>query len=202
MKHIIRSRVGLSLFEIVLTIGMAATLVTVAIRFGVALSNLGALIGHQTQAIGNVNLGFQVMITDIRSIGPSSLGSYAIESAATSSFIFYSDVDQDGIFDRVRYFFGTSTLNRGVVKPVGSPLVYSTSSEIIVTAIPNVIVKSSTIDYFDTNYTGTQSPLTSPIDPLAVRVVRPTIVADVSTSTGPKPVTVSQTITIRNLRSN
>ena len=202
MKKKIGARRGISLFEIILAVGIAGVLVVVAIRFGLVLSNLGTAIGNQTQAIQDAHLGFQVMVTDIRSMGVSSLGAYAIESAATNSIIFFSDINQDGLFDRVRYFFGTSTLQKGVVKPAGNPLVYTTSSEVITTAIPNVIVNKSMFDYFDSNYTGTQSSLVPPIDPLAVRVVRPKIVADTASSSAPKPITVSETITIRRLHSN
>ncbi len=193
---------GFSLFEVVLAIGIASIVVVVAVRFGAVLSSFGTAIGNQTQTGQEAILGFQVFTTDIRAMNVSSLGAYPLESTATSSLIFYSDVDQDGLFERVRYFFGTSTLQRGIIKPTGNPFVYATSSEIVTTAIQRVAVSKSIFDYFDSSYTGSQNPLTSPIDTLAVRIIRPTIVITVGTATSSRQMTFMQTITIRNLRSN
>lgn len=201
-RSTVHGRCGFSLFEVILAIGIASILVVIAVRFGAVLGTLGTSIGNQVQTGQEVILGVQTLTNDIRAMTISSSGSYPIESAATSSFTFYSDVDKDSIVERVRYFFGTSTLQRGIIQPSGDPLVYSTSSEIVMTAIQRVTVNQSIFDYFDSSYTGSQSPITSPVDTLAVRIVRPTLAVNVGSATSSRITKFIPTITIRNLRSN
>ncbi len=206
MFHVSRStfhgKKGFSLFEVVLAVGIASILVVVAVRFGAVLSSFSTAIGNQAQTGQEAILGIQTLTNDVRSMGISSLGAYPIESAATSSFTFYSDVDQDGIVDRVRYFFGTSTLQRGIITPNGNPLIYATSSEVVRSAIQRLVVGQSIFDYFDSSYTGAENPLASPVDILAVRILRPTLAIKVGSVTSSKITKFIPTITIRNLRSN
>ncbi len=143
-------------------------------------------------------------MTDVRSAGPSSNGSYPIESASTSSLVFYSDVDQDGIMEKVRYVFATSTIKRGLIEPTGNPLTYVSSSEALTNIIENVIVSTSTnlFDYFDSTFTGSGAALSFPIDVSKIKVVKISVYVDTNPGKTPKPTLFSDTITIRNLRSN
>ncbi|MEK7094141.1 MAG: hypothetical protein AAB903_02245, partial [Patescibacteria group bacterium] len=126
-----------------------------------------------------------------------------LESASTSSIVFYSDVERDGAMERVRYYFGTSTLQKGVTEPTSStPPLYVTSTEAIKITVPYVKVGSSSFQYFGASATSTMVPLSSPIDVSMVRFMRVSLTADVSTSSAPRPITFSNIITIRNLRSN
>lgn len=195
-------RSGFTLLEVIVAIAVSASIVVIAARFNTIIQSLSGLINYQLQAQQDVELAFQGAITDIRSTGPSASGAYAIESAASSSFIFFSDVNRNGVMDRVRYFLSTSTLNRGIVAPTGSPLTYTTSTEVITPVIYNVIISKSGFQYFNSSYTGSQSAMTSTIDVSPIRSVRFTVTADVATSSAPYPTMVSEFITMRNLRSN
>jgi len=55
--------------------------------------------------------------SEIRSAAQSSSGSYNIESANSTSFVFFSDVNADGKKERIRYFLSGTTLRRGVIMP-------------------------------------------------------------------------------------
>jgi type II secretory pathway component PulJ len=198
-----KKRSGLTLLEVVLSIGLTALIVIVLSKFSSTVTSVGTVINQRLQVQQDLEQTIQVMTTEIRSAGPSASGGYPLESAASSSFIFFSDVERDGVMERVRYYFGTSTLQKGVVEPSSStPPIYVSSTEIVKAVIPNVIIGSSSFQYFGSSATSTAAPLTSPVDIAAVRFMRISISADVSTSSAPKPITFSNTITIRNLRSN
>lgn len=150
-----------------------------------------------------------MMVTDLRSMGPSSVGAYPIESASTSSIVFFSDVDENGVFDRVRYFLATSTatsgvkvVKKGIIKPIGNPYVYVASSEIVSTVVQNVVTSTEPLfQYYASTFTGSEASLTSPIDIPSVRILKITVYADLSPR-APRPLLFSDTVTMRNLKTN
>ncbi|MBI4094185.1 MAG: hypothetical protein HY436_00040, partial [Candidatus Liptonbacteria bacterium] len=154
------------------------------------------------QNVQDLELAFQTMVIEIRSMAPSIAGAYPLEAASTSSLSFFSDVDRDGTSERVRYFMATSTIERGITEPSGNPPVYATSSEIVGVVITRVVTSTAaTFLYYDDQYTGTQSAMPLPIDIQMVRAIRVGISADVNPG-APQPAHYERTITIRNLRSN
>jgi len=100
-------RKGLTLIE---------TLVTVAV-FTLIIGGLTGLIlmiyktqrytWDQAMAINEVRKGIETMIDEIREAREGNDGSYMIEKADDKEFIFYSDIDNDGKTERIRYFLGT-----------------------------------------------------------------------------------------------
>ncbi len=193
---------GFSLLELILGASISVILVLVLTQFVGIISSIQKYLGDKLPAQGDIEQALQAMVVDIRSAGQSSAGAYAIESASSTNFIFFSDTDRDGLMERVRYTVGTSTLQRGVVKPSGNPLQYVTSTETISTPVSNLIGASSSFAYYDTNFTGTQAPLVAPINLTTIRAVGVTLTVDVSTTTAPAPTVVTEIITIRNLKSN
>ena len=193
---------GFSLLEIIFSLAIFAgiALVMLSLKNGVAV--MENLASQELQSEQDIGQAFQIIITDIRSAGPSSVGSYAVDAASTSSFSFYSDVDRDGMFELVRYFLATSTLQRGITKPSGNPLVYSTSSEMITTSIANIIISTSTpiFSYYNSGYTGSQAPLAAPVNITEIRAAKISVYVDVKPTTAPKALFFTQTVTIRNLK--
>ena len=204
MKRNLQNRRGFSLVEVLIASLIAVSFIFLIVAFQGNLNSLQNFTSQKLQSRQDIDQTVQIMTTAIRSAGPSSIGGYPIESAGTSSFIFYSDINKDGLFERIRYFSGTSTLQEGVTKPSGNPLTYATSTEIVTTEVNNLVMTTSTplFAYYDTNYTGAQSPMSYPLNIAQIRLVRFTFYADVNASSSPGPEFFSQLVDIRNLRSN
>ncbi len=62
---------------------------------------------QQSIAIEEARKGIETMVKEIREAKPGDDGSYPIEKAGDKELIFYSDIDNDGKAERVRYFLGT-----------------------------------------------------------------------------------------------
>jgi type II secretory pathway pseudopilin PulG len=146
---------------------------------------------------------------EIRAAAPSASGGYAIESAGTSSIVFYSNIDGGTDVERVRYFLSTSTsptvfnvIKKGVVKPVGTT--YTLSSEKTVTLVNDIRNSSSSplFSYFDKYYAGTTSAMTVPINISAVRHVKMEIVVDPNSTRSPAMQYYRTQVSIRNLKDN
>lgn len=196
-----KNRHGFTLVEIILALGMGVLIIFVISRFATTISGLEGIVNEKLSIQQDLVQSLQVVTTEIRSATPSELGAYPIVTASSTEFTFYSDVNRDGLVDRVRYFFNTSTLEKGVIVPTGLPFAYVSSSEVVVPVITGVKINSSIFSYFGETATSTENPLVDPITLSDIRFVSVSVTADVSSST-PRPTTHSQTVTIRNLRSN
>ena len=144
------------------------------------------------------------IISEIRSATLSSVGGYPVESVATSSLVFFSNLDSDDKKERVRYFLQGTNLKKGVIKPTGIVnLVYNSANEVVTTVVSDVRNGTTPIfSFYDTNYTGSSTPLTYPINIPTVRFVKISLVLDRDPNRLPNPVTVTTQVSIRNLKDN
>jgi len=63
---------------------------------------------EQSIAIEEAQRGIEKMVKEIREAKSGDDGSFPIEKADDKEFIFYSDIDDDGEVERVRYFLGNT----------------------------------------------------------------------------------------------
>lgn len=198
-------RSGFSVIEVLISAAVFTVLIFVVATLRTNVDTLSNLVSQKLQSRQDIDRAMEQMVTEIRSAAPSNQGAYPVEAATTSTLIFYSDVDSDGLFERIRYTVGTTTLDRGVTKPSGTPLAYSSSSEMVSTLVSNLTrtTSSNVFTYYGDDYTGVEDPL-APTSTLAsaVRLVRVTLYVDVRPREAPRPAYVSQLISIRNLRDD
>lgn len=155
-----------------------------------------------TQAEGRAAV--RNFINDVRRANYSSIGAYPLQTAGTSTIVFYSDIDGDSLRERIRYFTSSTILYRGTIKPIGTPISYPTSSEIIIPMAHSVVNTSSLFYYYDQNYAGgaTSTPLTQPVTTTLVRLVEIRLVIERDPYKSPMPLYVQTKTEIRNLKSN
>ncbi len=200
-------RSGFSVFEVLIVAALGAGIIFAISNFVIGTAGFQDVVTQNLDARQDVEQTLQQFTTDVRSIGQSELGAYPIESATTSSLVFFSDIDLDGITERVRFFLATSTgvtttVYRGTIEPTGTPAVYSLASEIVAPAVRNVVSSSLPLfEYFDAAFIGSQSPMTLPVVLQNIRLIRINLSIDVGPR-APKPIFYSRTANIRNLRSN
>ncbi len=150
---------------------------------------------------------------ELRAAGQSANGSFAIESIATSSIVFYTNADNDVAIERVRYFFGTTSdaggvydaLYKGVTKPSGTS--YVTGVESVSAVVRNLKNDAATpiFTYFDSTYNGLASstaPLAWPVVIPTVRLVKISLVVDPNIAGSNVYKTHETVVSIRNLKDN
>lgn len=205
IKKLLKDRRGFSLVEILIVVAIAGSFVLVVSNLSGSVNLLNNLVGQQLQSKSDVTQTLQIINSEIRSAGPSQNGAYPIDTAASTSFAFYSDINKDGMTEHVRYFLSSSSIERGVIAPTGTPATYPTSSEVITDIIDNVITPGTStplFQYYDASYTGTQSALAAPINIASIRLVAISFGADIQVNQSPGPEYFSSLVNIRNLRSN
>ncbi len=143
----------------------------------------------------------KTLTSEIRTASGADTGAYVINVATASSLTFYSDIDNDGLKERIRYFLSGTSLLKGVIKPTGSPLTYNVANEKISTLVDK-LANSILFEYYDKNYDGTTAPLSSPPNIPDIRLIKVTIILDKDPNRSPVPMTFSTQVSIRNLKDN
>jgi len=152
----------------------------------------------------NSQIILKTMLTELRETSPGDNGSFPIASAGSTTISFFSDRDNDGSAEKITYTLMGSTLYRAVIKATGSPAVYNVASQATTTLLSSVTNGTAipVFQYFDTNYNGTSSPLTQPVTPTAIRLVKINIRLDLDPNRSPIPIIYSVQVNLRNLKSN
>ena len=193
------SRAGFTLMEVLIAMSIfSGILLTVSI-FGLDLYDFTIFIGENLSAQQEIQATLQVMTVDMKMMNQSVLGSYAIESTSQNALTFYSDIDGDGLTDRVRYFLEGNILKKGIIKPGGSPMNYS-GTEKITEMVHNIYTPSGNIfAYYNSSYTGNEAALTFPINISVVRLIKVNITVDQSPADAASRINLSASVNIRNL---
>lgn len=188
------------MMETLIGIGIFVLIVGALTLFSRNVWMYNSFLSNALQGTNSARAALKTMTAEIRTASSGNNGAYAISAASSTSFTFYSDIYDDGLKEKVRYFLNGTNLQKGVVKPTGSPLDY-TGAEVITTLVPNV-TNGFSFSYYDKNYDGTTTALASPVDVSAIRLIKITIPIEKDVNKSPAPITFSTQVTIRNIKDN
>lgn len=194
---------GVTVMEMIIVVAIVSILGTVAIVFGKDILYFGDLFEGSLNEGDRAHRVLQPVAQEVRSAAPSSTGTYPIEEAESDSFIFFSDINDDGLEERVRYFLDGTNFRKGVTIPSGSPLVYDTGNETVTTAVQDVHNGVNAVfSYYDSSYDGSSAALVEPFALSEIRLVKVELVIDADPALPPNALTVTTQVTIRNLKDN
>lgn len=195
---------GMTLTEIIIATAIFGVIAVALGNFGSSIFTFNSNAQSNLSAQSGGRRLLKTMVAELRSMSPSSLGAYPVAQASNSSITFFSDLDDDALKERIRYFLQGKTLMRGVIKPVGNPLTYNPANENLEQLVTDVVNGATPIfEYFDQNYTGESAALLEPIQVTNVRLVRITLLLDKDQrETGQGPIMVTSQVTLRNLKDN
>ncbi len=116
---------GVSLVEMVVAVAIFGVIAIAVGNFGSSIFTFNSNAGENLSAQSDGRRTLKTIVVELRGTSPSSLGAYPLAQVATSSLIFFSNIDADNLKERVRYFLQGSELKRGIIKPSGNPLTYN-----------------------------------------------------------------------------
>ncbi len=194
---------GFTLLETVISIAIFSLVIGLVSLFARDIFYYGSIFSGGLSAYDESKKVLQPIASEIRSSSPSSLGSYPIETATDNSFIFFADINSDGLKERIRYFLSGTTFKKGVITPTGNPLLYIVNNEVITDVVHNIKNNGTPIfNYYNTSYNGNTASLAQPVMVIEIRLIRITLIIDTDPNRSPVPVTVSTQINLRNLKDN
>ncbi len=195
---------GFTLAELLISIAIIGLFTVTATTFQKDIFALNTVLQGNLNAQLDARHLVKVIVTELRKAGPSALGAYPVAIASSTGITFYSDVTNDGVRDKVRYFVSGNTVRRGVISPTGSPFTYVDANEKLTTIISGFVSSSTAplFQYFTSSYAGTSSAMTIPIDIPSLRLVKVTVIIDKDPIRAPSIIVVTSQVSLRNLKDN
>lgn len=189
------------LMESVIALSILSLVLILVFTFQQDVFSLERLLSLSLTAQEEARQTFKVLTAEIRSASPSSLGTYPLERTEDNVLIFYTDVNDDGMKERVRYFLEGTDFKKGILVPSGNPLTYDPTQERLLTLAHDVATSLGPIfTYYGVSYDGTTAPLSSPVRIADVRLVKVSLTIDRDPTRPPGPLTHTTQVTIRNVK--
>ena len=99
---------GVSLAEIVVAVAVFGIIAVALGNFGSSIFIFNSNASENLSAQSDGRRILKTIVAELRSVSPSSLGAYALSQTDTHSITFFSDIDDDGLKERIRYFLQDS----------------------------------------------------------------------------------------------
>jgi prepilin-type N-terminal cleavage/methylation domain-containing protein len=198
------SQKGFSLAEFIVSVAILSLLTYTFSTFQRDVFSLSTNLQSSLNAQLEARHLIKTMISELRKVAPSANGSYPIELASSTGITFYSDINDNGSVERVRYYLHNKTIRKGVIAPTGNPPVYNSGNEVTTTLL-NYVLASSTLpifQYYTSNYSGTTSPISMPPNISTIRLVKITVIIDTDPNRSPTPIISTSQVNLRNLKDN
>lgn len=195
---------GFTILEAIIALGIMGVIGSVIVVFQKSVISNTKVLQSSLLTQMQIRKTLQTFVAEVRSSAPAANGAYPIEIAATSSFVFFANIDDDTPMERVRYALFGTTLQKGVTKPTGTT--YNLANEKVSTAVSSIKASSTVpiFTYYDKNYNGTSSstPLVDPVSIPSVRMVKVNLPVDPNASRSPVFQTYTTQVMMRNLKDN
>lgn len=195
---------GLTIIEML----MAITIFTIGIagfsQLFVSAWRNNAYAIEMGQSAFFVSQGIDKTISYIRKARQGDDGSYPIKSVGNNDLVIYSDYNNDGVTERLHFYFSNYTLFMGVAVPISSlPKKYPTNDQQIVIIATKIVNTSSDpiFYYYNSNYPGdtANNPLVAPIDVSTVRLIKLHLKININPNRAPDNIEMQSFAEMRNL---
>lgn len=140
-----------TLIELTFFMLIISFILFVFLLFVINLSNANVYLVFSLGSYSDVNSALAQLKKELKSAEESNIGHYPLELVSSTSIIFYSDFNGDGLVERIRYFLDGEELKRGIVVPTGNPLSYNLNQEKIQTLVKNLIPNQKIFTFYDEN---------------------------------------------------
>ncbi len=147
----LRGEAGISLIETVVWVSMFTAAMFAITSTVLAFYRTSNFAIQEASAITSAQRGLDSIVRAIREASYASNGAYPIVAIATSSLVFYAEVDGDAGVERVRYYLSGTNLMRGVVEPAGDPVLYTGAevASVVSDSVRNNNENLTLFTYFD-----------------------------------------------------
>ncbi len=193
---------GFTLFETMLALTVVVIILVPLSRLEVKTYSLARFFQNTATLQDEARKTLQVLMAELRSAGPSEAGSYPIEEATDTTLVFFRDINNDGLTERIKYYVDDNQLKKDVVVPSGNPATYPLGNPVTTIVAHDVANGTQPVfSYFDNNYDGSTQPLAEPVDVTVIRLVKAEIIIGKGNGEQGQVILTTQ-VQLRNLKDN
>ncbi len=146
------------------------------------------------------------IIIQLRGVQQADNGDYPLESGNDFDLIFYCDIDDDGVVEKVHYFLDlvNDQLKIGVSDPLATNPVTYPAGDDTVSVVANYVVNEATdpiFYYYNADYPSDaiNNPLTTPAVIGSVQMVRVKLYVNINPVHAPDNINIESFVDLRNL---
>ncbi|MCK9379182.1 MAG: prepilin-type N-terminal cleavage/methylation domain-containing protein [Candidatus Moranbacteria bacterium] len=198
-----KNKLGMTLIEMMMAIAIFSIGIEgFALLFTRAWKN-NSFVVETGEASMAASRGVQKTVDVVRRARQADNGSYPIISANENEFVFYSDIDKDGLTERVHYYREANSLKVGITDPAGAPPVYPSGDQNVQT-IANYVANDAThpiFSYYDENYPADEvnNPMTTPASVSDIRMAKIHLMINIDPDNAPDYINIQSLVALRNL---
>lgn len=203
--HFCAERTGVTLLETLITVCIIVLLAAAIGTYTIQSYRTYAFGTEQWTAISDAQKSIATMTRELREAQQGADGSGALFETADQNIVFFSDLDDDGVAEKVQYLLEGAMFKKVVTKATGSPLFYP--SEPSRTEALSYYVRNGTAPvflYFNKDY-----PLKTENNPLPLdlrrqqaRLIQIILHINVNPNRIPDDFLIQSSIQLRNLKEN
>jgi len=193
---------GFTLTEMIVVIAIISIIMTILVRVMATGFPLSRVTLSQARSAETARLQLKRIAKGMREARYSEAGAYPLVDVDPQKIVFYSDVDSDDTVELVRYELIGTKLERGLIKPAGSPAVYDPDDE-VKSVVAGVIQNGGQdiFTYYNGDYPADQTPLT-PADLTEVKYIEFHLIIDDDVNNDPAAIDLVSQVQLRNLKTN
>ena len=188
---------GFSLVEMLVVIALT-TIVSLAVANIISqFYSYNSYTVAQTSELTEARRGMRYMIRDLREMTFADNGQFPLVNFASSSILFFSDIDRDASVELVEYRLATTTLYKYVYDAVGTTYSTSTPNQTSVLSlyVQNELESTPIFRYYDVDGNET----TNPDDIADVRYIVVDLIVNVDPVRNPGEYTLRSSAALRNI---
>lgn len=197
---------AMTLVEMLVAIGVVAIVMQGFTFLLIKTWDTNKFILEEGLASAAVSRATNKIVIQLRGVQQADNGDYPIASGSNFDLVFYCDIDDDGVVEKVHYFLDlvTDQLKQGVSDPLPTNPVTYPAGDSAVTVVANYIVNTNTdpvFYYYNKNYPGdtVNNPLSTPVTVGAIQMVRIHLLINIDPVHAPNNVNMESFVDLRNL---
>jgi len=200
-----KNKIGMTLIEMMVAIGIFTMGIAGFSLLFVKSWQMNGFVLEEGQDAIKASRAVDNLVIELRRASQAATGAYPVVSCAGTDLVIYVDADNDGVVERVHYFYDLAhgQLKRGVTRPSGSPASYPSGDQTITVFVDNVFNSAAdpVFYYFNANYPGdtTNNPLSNPINPGDVRLIKVALLINMKPVTAPDNIKIESFAELRNI---
>lgn len=196
---------GFSMIETVVASFLATIFILVLVSLEGTIRSSQDSLNLNTQSYNEASISVQAITRELRNARPAATGAYPLELADDNEIVFYANIDDDPLPERVRYYVTGDQLNRGVVQPEGTPPSYDLNTEGVNLVIPYIANGANPIfTYYNGDWPADvdNNPLPAPTRLTDTKLVEVRVVINPQPERPESAYELVSSAQIRNLKTN